>query len=73
MSEMIKQLEDDRRRMQREVLMRRVLHTLRDTIQVRGLTPETPVPLPSAGSGTAPPMRVSMSDRAVDRRILKGR
>jgi hypothetical protein len=37
----IQQLEDDQRRLRREVLIRQVAHTLRATVQLRGLTPET--------------------------------
>lgn len=43
MTEMIRQLEHDQRRMRREVLLRRVLHGLQETIQLRGKTPETPI------------------------------
>ena len=43
MDNVINQIEDDHRRMRREVLIRQVLHTLRDTIQLRGMSPETPV------------------------------
>ena len=42
-SSMIERLEDDRRRLRREVLIRRILHALRPTIQLRGMTPETSV------------------------------
>ncbi len=43
MTEMIQQLEDNNRRLRREVLLRRVLDGLLATARLRGMTPETPV------------------------------
>src|SRR3990167_3605660 len=44
MSETIQQrIEEDHRRLRREVMIRRILHALRHTIQLRGMTPDTPV------------------------------
>ena len=40
-NEMQIKIEEDRNRMRREVLTRRVLDGLRQTIQLRGMTPET--------------------------------
>lgn len=34
---------EDQKRMRVEILIRRVLHTLRGTVRLRGLTPETPI------------------------------
>ena len=42
-NEIMQRAEDDRNRIRREVLMRRVLDGLRRTVQKRGMTPETPV------------------------------
>ena len=39
----IQMLQDDQNRIRKEALTRRVLYTLRGTIELRGLTPETPV------------------------------
>ena len=36
-----KQLADEQRDIRKEVLIRRVLHQLRDTVQLQGVTPET--------------------------------
>ena len=43
MSENLTAIEHNQRRMRREVLIRRVLYTLEDTIRLRGMTPDTPV------------------------------
>jgi hypothetical protein len=37
------QIDDDHKRIRREVLTRRILYSLRSTIQLRGKWPETPV------------------------------
>jgi hypothetical protein len=39
----IKQLEDNQRRLRREVLIRRVLHTLERTVRLRPITPDARV------------------------------
>ena len=43
MSELIKQLQNDQQRMRREVLIWRVLHTLRGTVQLTGMSPDVQV------------------------------